>query len=296
MIHIGEISGLAEAKACDLHLAVLERNGLEGNAEEVDGSIDPVHRNTRPVGVSCVARECVVEDTLDHACSFIVGVERNLVLVAKAQRAQIVQTQDVIGVGVREHDSIDIADALRRACMRKSGPVSMSTRWPSHVTVAEGRIRRSRGSVEVQTRQSHPSVGTPIEVPLPRIVRTACITLPQRLSVALCNVRSSKAYLPLGGVYSLRSNRIGEFEEHHSQIEESILQQTGFPFREVAFGLIGENSQDIDILACADDIHSGLFAGFCRSTHLHDGRKIDGLDELLKVGLLGGGHPGVCLL
>jgi hypothetical protein len=37
----------------------------------------------------------------------------------------------------------------------------------------EGRVLRSRGSGEVQTRQVQPSVGTPMDVPLPRIVISA---------------------------------------------------------------------------------------------------------------------------
>ena len=69
----------------------------------------------------------------------------------------------------------------------KSGPVSMTTLWPSQAMRTEGRVRRLRGegagtpgageTAERQTAQSHPSVGTPIEVPLPRKVRVACIGL-----------------------------------------------------------------------------------------------------------------------
>jgi hypothetical protein len=39
----------------------------------------------------------------------------------------------------------------------------------------EGRVRRSCGSLEWQTAHSHPSVGTPIEVPLPSTVKVAFI-------------------------------------------------------------------------------------------------------------------------
>jgi hypothetical protein len=39
----------------------------------------------------------------------------------------------------------------------------------------EGRVRRSWGSLERQTAQSHPRVGTPIDVPLPRTVKVAFI-------------------------------------------------------------------------------------------------------------------------
>src|SRR6201994_3491460 len=61
----------------------------------------------------------------------------------------------------------------RSACMRKSGPVSITTRCPSQATAMDGRVRRSRGSVEVHTRQAQPSVGTPMEVPLPNMVISA---------------------------------------------------------------------------------------------------------------------------
>lgn len=39
----------------------------------------------------------------------------------------------------------------------------------------DGRVRVSRGSDEVQTRHLQPSVGTPIEVPLPSIRMVAFI-------------------------------------------------------------------------------------------------------------------------
>jgi hypothetical protein len=37
----------------------------------------------------------------------------------------------------------------------------------------DGRVRRSWGSLEWQTAQSHPNVGTPMEVPLPSTVKVA---------------------------------------------------------------------------------------------------------------------------
>jgi hypothetical protein len=39
----------------------------------------------------------------------------------------------------------------------------------------EGRVRLSRGSLEWQTAQSHPNVGTPMDVPLPNTVNVAFI-------------------------------------------------------------------------------------------------------------------------
>ena len=58
----------------------------------------------------------------------------------------------------------------RSACWRKSGVVSMTTFCPLRESSREGRSRLSRGSFELQTRQWQPSVGTPMDVPDPRIV------------------------------------------------------------------------------------------------------------------------------
>src|ERR1035438_2562209 len=70
----------------------------------------------------------------------------------------------------------------RMAWAWKSGPVSMTTLWPSHEMRTEGRVRRLRGSpvgdvAEVQTAQVHPSVGTPIDVPEPRNVSVASMKI-----------------------------------------------------------------------------------------------------------------------
>jgi hypothetical protein len=48
----------------------------------------------------------------------------------------------------------------------------------------EGRVLWSRGSLDVQTRQVQPMVGTPIEVPLPSTVRTAFISFLAQASPA----------------------------------------------------------------------------------------------------------------
>src|SRR5580698_3031127 len=61
------------------------------------------------------------------------------------------------------------------ACSRKSGVESMSTVLPPYSIRTEGRVRRSWGSEEWHTAQSHPMVGTPIEVPLPSTVSVAFI-------------------------------------------------------------------------------------------------------------------------
>ncbi len=59
---------------------------------------------------------------------------------------------------------------VRNICCLKSGPASMRTVSGTALMRAEDRKRWSRGSAEVQTRQSHPMTGTPCEVPVPSSV------------------------------------------------------------------------------------------------------------------------------
>ena len=46
----------------------------------------------------------------------------------------------------------------------------MTTFWPLRERSREGRRRLSCGILELQTRQWHPSEGTPMDVPEPRTV------------------------------------------------------------------------------------------------------------------------------
>src|SRR5258708_6321653 len=60
---------------------------------------------------------------------------------------------------------------VARSCSRSSVGVSINnTAPPSVSTAAPTRVRLSRGSVERQTAQPHPSCGTPKLVPVPRKV------------------------------------------------------------------------------------------------------------------------------
>src|SRR2546430_5449041 len=96
----------------------------------------------------------------------------------------------------------------RMACSRKSGVVSMITERPLYSMSTEGRVRLSRGSEELQTTQSQPIVGTPIEVPLPSTVSVAFI-LPREPVVdfffldwlLLCKAFASRNETFGGGVF-----------------------------------------------------------------------------------------------
>ena len=93
----------------------------------------------------------------------------------------IVEAEDVIGVAVGEENRVDAAHVVRERLRAQIGrrvdedradrrgrcrPASR----PSSSIRIDGRVRRSRGSVDRQTAQSQPIAGTPCDVPLPSTV------------------------------------------------------------------------------------------------------------------------------
>ena len=83
---------------------------------------------------------------------------------------------------MREEDRVDAADVVRerlRAQIGRGVDEDRADRAGERRAAAavgrssiriDGRVRRSRGSVERQTAQSQPIAGTPCDVPLPRTV------------------------------------------------------------------------------------------------------------------------------
>ena len=84
---------------------------------------------------------------------------------------------------------------------------------------SDGRVRRffELGvAASRQTEQAHPRVGTPIDVPLPRKVRVACILLADDARAG-----GWGAGLFGGG---LAGEELGYFEEAHAGFEDGGLQ------------------------------------------------------------------------
>src|SRR5450432_1366191 len=110
----------------------------------------------------------------------------------------------------------------------------MITTLPPYSNMMEGRVRLSCGSVDRQTAQSQPSVGTPMEVPLPSTVRVAFILL---LSPSDDSRRGA-----LAGLRRARQ-RVGDFDIGHAQFVEAVLQEVFFRGGEVAFAFFGDHAQ-----------------------------------------------------
>src|SRR5579864_7965457 len=141
----------------------------------------------------------------------------------------------------------------------------MSTTLPSYSIMMEGRLRRSRGSVERQTAQSHPSVGTPMDVPLPSTVKVAFMFL---VSSSLLSSAAGSG----GGAWLRRPReRVGDFDVGHAQFVKTILQEVLFCVCEIAFGFFGDETERVDGLARADDIDLRLRALLSHQSKLHHG-------------------------
>ena len=106
----------------------------------------------------------------------VVGVDGQIVLAAEAERAQVVEAQDVVGVAVGVEDGVDAPDFFAQG-LRVEVRAGVDEDGVAVVVDADGGACAAvvRIACEVQTAQSQPSVGTPIEVPVPRKVRVASI-------------------------------------------------------------------------------------------------------------------------
>src|ERR1700735_2421610 len=95
----------------------------------------------------------------------------------------------------------------------------MSTTLPAYSSMIEGRVRRSCGSLEWQTGQAQPSVGTPMDVPLPSTVSVAFMREPFFSSSA-----GSR-----GGSGLRRSRQlVGHFHIGHAHFVETVLEKVLF--------------------------------------------------------------------
>ena len=111
-VHVSEVGGVAEAIAGDFEVSVHERHRSKGNAGDIDRAIEAEQLNPRACGVGRVGREGVGEDAFEHFGCGLIGVQGQLpVAMREAQGAEVVETEDVIGVRVGVEDGIDVADA-----------------------------------------------------------------------------------------------------------------------------------------------------------------------------------------
>src|SRR5438270_6054671 len=86
--------------------------GAEWFESSSGGGIDAMNLDARTGGVAVFLAEGVFEDSFDVVCGLVVGVNRQVLVSAKAEGTQIVEAHDVIGVAVGVEDGVDMANAF----------------------------------------------------------------------------------------------------------------------------------------------------------------------------------------
>jgi hypothetical protein len=90
--------------------------------------------------------------------------------MAKIQRPNVIESENVISVTVRDEDRIEVFQANFQGLLSKVTRRIDNDGSPACSISTETRRRWSRGSSEVHVSQSQAIEGTPVEVPVPRKV------------------------------------------------------------------------------------------------------------------------------
>ena len=114
--HVGEIGGGAKAVAGDLLAAVGDGDAAEAGPEEIDAcagrGVETMDFDTGAGGIAVFGSKGISEDAFDGAGGGVVGVDGKVTFDVEAERAEVVESHDMVGVGVGVEDSVDTADAL----------------------------------------------------------------------------------------------------------------------------------------------------------------------------------------
>ena len=154
--HVREIGGAAEAVAGDLLASMDHGNALEARAEEIEARarrcVKAMQRDTRAGGVAIFRAEGVLEDAFERVCSRRVGKDGDALWQAEAERAEIVKAENMVGVAVGVEHGVHLAKIFaERLRVEVGGRYRSARRGRCTRGGGEGRVRRLRGSSEVQT-------------------------------------------------------------------------------------------------------------------------------------------------
>src|SRR6185437_7116864 len=107
---IGKVGRFAKAEAVDYCFSMDNFHRLKGRAKELHRSIEAVHLHPRNPAKFVIRLENVPKDIFQAVCRGSVSVERDFAFALEAERAYVVQAQNVIGVSVRIKDSVKPLD------------------------------------------------------------------------------------------------------------------------------------------------------------------------------------------
>src|ERR1700690_411918 len=130
---IRQIRSAAKAEAINLSIAVDHRDWLKACPEQLDRSLKRFEFDLSQSTELVVCVENVAERAADEISRFRPRIQRELVgFVPKAERAQIIQAQDVIGVTVSVEDGVQFANVLADGLLTE---VRRSIDEHSHATI-----------------------------------------------------------------------------------------------------------------------------------------------------------------
>src|SRR5882762_2691367 len=104
---VGEIGGTSEPEAEDFHLAVQQRHGNKRDAEKLERAMDGVQRNARHGAERWFVIEYVCKHAPDDIKRFFVAVDRQRRALTDIERANVIKTEDVVGMAMREQNGVE---------------------------------------------------------------------------------------------------------------------------------------------------------------------------------------------
>src|SRR5262249_47512493 len=119
---IGKVRSRAKAIRLDERVTVKHGQRRESCAEQVQRTAYGMDLDLRQSAVFVIAVEDVAEDAAQHALGSLAGIQRNLAAAGdarKAERPDVVEAEDVVGMAVRVEYRVNPANALADCLLAK---------------------------------------------------------------------------------------------------------------------------------------------------------------------------------
>ena len=119
---IGEIGEGAEAESVDLAFSVQQRHRSAGDPKQIERlAIEDVWLDSRTRGLRGLSGKHIAKAMLDTGESLLGAVNGDRATLAKVERADVVETHDVIGVGMGKQDGVKVRDGGAEGLLSKIG-------------------------------------------------------------------------------------------------------------------------------------------------------------------------------
>src|SRR5260370_19441771 len=105
LAEVGKIGGERKTEAENFHIAVEQRHGDKRDAKKLNGAVDSFERDTWHGAESRLVIEDVGKHSPDNAKCFFIAVDRQRRPLAYIEGADVVETENVVGVAVRQQNA-----------------------------------------------------------------------------------------------------------------------------------------------------------------------------------------------